>query len=201
MRLGIFGGTFDPPHIAHLVLAAEACHQLKLDQVLWVLTPNPPHKLGKQITLLEQRLELLQIALGDDPKFAISRAEIDRQPPYYAVDTLELLAEQNPGAELVYLMGGDSLRDLPTWHHPKNFVRACKMIGVMHRPGAMAYLDEVEAVLPGVSSKVRWILLPLLEISSTDIRQRAAEHRPFRYFLPQAVYEKICQAKLYNASP
>jgi len=198
MRLGIFGGTFDPPHIAHLVLAAEASYQLKLDQVLWVLTPAPPHKKGQQITPLEKRLQLLQIALGNNPAFALSRVDIDRPSPHYAVDTMRLVAEQNPGAELVYLMGGDSLRDLPTWHHPQDFVRTCKMIGVMHRPGAMARLDEVETHLPGVSTKVRWIVLPLLEISSTDIRQRAVEHRPFRYFLPPAVYEKIFQDHLYG---
>lgn len=198
MRLGIFGGTFDPPHIAHLVLAAEAVHQLKLDKVLWVLTPAPPHKLGQQITALAQRLELLQIALGDDPLFELSWVEIDRPPPHYAVDTMHLLAGQNPGAELIYLMGGDSLRDLPSWRQPQAFVRACKAIGVMHRPGAMARLDEVEIQIPGITSKVRWIVLPLLEISSSDIRLRAAEHRPFRYFLTPAVYEKIIRDHIYG---
>ena len=197
MRLGIFGGTFDPPHIAHLILAAEALSQLKIDRILWVLTPEPPHKLGQKITPLDIRLQLLKSALGDDPAFELSSVDIDRSPPHYAVDTMHLLAEQYPGAELVYLMGGDSLHDLPNWHEPQQFIRSCKFLGVMHRPGGLARLDEVETKLPGISTKVRWIVLPLLQVSSTDIRQRIAEGRPYRYFLPASVYELIKSNGLY----
>lgn len=197
MRLGIFGGTFDPPHIAHLILAAEALSQLKIDRILWVLTPEPPHKLGQKITPLDIRLQLLKSALGDDPAFELSSVDIDRSPPHYAVDTMHLLAEQYPGAELVYLMGGDSLHDLPNWHEPQQFIRSCKFLGVMHRPGDLARLDEVETKLPGISTKVRWIVLPLLQVSSTDIRQRIAEGRPYRYFLPASVYELIKSNGLY----
>jgi nicotinate-nucleotide adenylyltransferase len=197
MRLGIFGGTFDPPHIAHLILAAEALSQLKIDRILWVLTPEPPHKLGQKITPLDIRLQLLKSALGDDPAFELSSVDIDRSPPHYAVDTMHLLAEQYPGAELVYLMGGDSLHDLPTWHEPQQLIRSCKFLGVMHRPGDLARLDEVETKLPGISTKVRWIVLPLLQVSSTDIRQRIAEGRPYRYFLPASVYDLIKSNGLY----
>ena len=197
MRLGIFGGTFDPPHIAHLILAAEALSQLKIDRILWVLTPEPPHKLGQKITPLDIRLQLLKSALGDDPAFELSSVDIDRSPPHYAVDTMHLLAEQYPGAELVYLMGGDSLHDLPNWHEPQQFIRSCKFLGVMHRPGDLARLDEVETKLPGISTKVRWIVLPLLQVSSTDIRQRIAEGRPYRYFLPASVYDLIKSNGLY----
>lgn len=200
MRLGIFGGTFDPPHIAHLILAAEALSQLKIDRILWVLTPEPPHKLGQEITPLDIRLRLLKSALGDDPAFELSPVDIDRPPPHYAVDTMHLLAGQYPGAELVYLMGGDSLRDLPTWHEPQQFIRSCKFLGVMHRPGDLARLDEVETKLPGISTKVRWIVLPLLQVSSTDIRQRIAEGRPYRYFLPAPVYDLIKSNGLYHAT-
>jgi nicotinate-nucleotide adenylyltransferase len=200
MRLGIFGGTFDPPHIAHLILAAEALSQLKIDRILWVLTPEPPHKLGQKITPLDIRLQLLKSALGDDPAFELSSVDIDRSPPHYAVDTMHLLAEQYPGAELVYLMGGDSLHDLPNWHEPQQFIRSCKFLGVMHRPGDLARLDEVETKLPGISTKVRWIVLPLLQVSSTDIRQRIAEGRPYRYFLPASVYELIKSNGLYLAA-
>jgi nicotinate-nucleotide adenylyltransferase len=197
-RLGIFGGTFDPPHVAHLILAAEALSQLKLDRMLWVLTPQPPHKKEKRVTSLDVRLEMLQAALGGDPAFVLSRLEIDRPPPHYAVDTMHLLAAQHPSDELVYLMGGDSLRDLPTWHAPLDFVRSCSGIGVMHRPGAITDLDVVETKLPGISLKVRWILLPLMEVSSTDIRQRVASARPYRYFLPPAVYRLIEDQNLYR---
>jgi nicotinate-nucleotide adenylyltransferase len=198
MRLGIFGGTFDPPHVGHLVLAAEAQHQLKLEQVLWVLTPDPPHKEGRPITSLEIRLQLLQAAIGNDPGFVLSRVEIDRKPPHYALDTMRLLAQQYPEDELIYLMGSDSLRDLPNWHKPQDFVRSCKELGVMHRPGDLARLDEVETKIPGAAYKVRWVLAPLLQISSTDIRQRASDGRPYRYFLPSAVYNLIETRGLYR---
>ena len=198
MRLGIFGGTFDPPHIAHLVLAAEAQYQLKLDQILWVLTPDPPHKQDQPISPLEIRIQLLQAALREDPAFKLSRVDIDRPPPHYALDTMRLLSEQFPGAELVYVMGSDSLRDLPKWHQPVEFIKTCKALGVMHRPGDLARLDEVENKLPGVSLKVRWVLAPLLEISSTDIRQRAATGQPYRHFLPPAVFQLVHQHDLYQ---
>jgi nicotinate-nucleotide adenylyltransferase len=107
MRLGILGGTFDPPHIGHLVLASEAQAQLDLGQVLWVLTPSPPHKQDQPITPLQHRQDMLLAALGDDPSFRFSRVDIERKPPHYAVDTVQLLQARYPDAELVYLMGGD----------------------------------------------------------------------------------------------
>jgi nicotinate-nucleotide adenylyltransferase len=198
LRLGIFGGTFDPPHVGHLVLAAESLHQLKLDRVLWVLTPDPPHKKNLCITTLETRLEMLQACLQDAPEFYLSRVDIERPAPHYALDTMRLLAEEYPGADLVYLMGSDSLHELPAWHKPLEFIRQCKSIGVMHRPGDLTRLDEVESQLPGVSLKVRWVLAPLLEIASSDIRQRAAGGRPFRFFLPPPVYELIQKHHLYR---
>jgi len=199
MKLGVFGGTFDPPHVAHLILAAEALSQLKLDQVLWVLTPDPPHKQGVLISPLDIRLELLQAALGDDPSFVLSTVDIDRPPPHYSLDTMRLLAGQYPAADLVFLIGSDSLHDLPTWHRPQEFIKTCKELGVMHRPGDFSRLDEVEALLPGVSARVRWILAPLLEIASSDIRQRARTGRPYRYFLPPAVYQLIQDYNLYRS--
>lgn len=198
LRLGIFGGTFDPPHVGHLVLAAESLHQLKLDQVLWVLTPDPPHKKNLRITPLETRLEMLQACLQDAPEFNLSRVDIDRPAPHFALDTMRLLAAEYPNTELFYLMGSDSLHDLPNWHKPLEFIRQCKSIGVMHRPGDLTRLDEVESQLPGISLKVRWVLAPLLEIASSDIRQRAAGGRPFRFFLPPSVYELIQKHQLYR---
>jgi nicotinate-nucleotide adenylyltransferase len=198
MRLGIFGGTFDPPHVGHLVLAAEARHQLKLERVLWVLTPDPPHKEERPITSLEIRLQLLQAAIEDDPAFVLSRVDIDRKPPHYALDTMRLLTQQYPDGELIYIMGSDSLRDLPTWHKPQDFVKSCKELGVMHRPGDLARLDEVEAKIPGLAYKVHWVLAPLLQISSTDIRQRAIDGRSYRYFLPPTVYQLIEAHRLYR---
>jgi nicotinate-nucleotide adenylyltransferase len=198
MHLGVFGGTFDPPHVGHLILATEAFAQLKLDRVLWVLTPCPPHKSEQSITPMPERLALLRAALGDDPAFELSRVDIDRPPPHYAVDTVRLLQEHYPGARLVYLMGGDSLADIPNWHAPREFMLACDALGVMCRPGDELDLDAMEAYLPGVSARVRFIHAPLLEISSSLLRRRMAQGFPYRYYLPPAVYDLVQQHGLYG---
>jgi nicotinate-nucleotide adenylyltransferase len=196
--LGIFGGTFDPPHLGHLILAAEACQQLGLRRLLWVLTPIPPHKLDQTITPIEHRLTMLQLAITGNPAFELSRVEMDRRGPHYALDTVKLLAEQNPGAEMVYLMGGDSLRDLPAWHRPAELLSACRYLGVMRRPGDAIHFPALEAILPGITRKVRFVDAPPVDISSHEIRQRVADGRPFRYLLPPAVYDYILEHDLYH---
>lgn len=198
MRLGIFGGTFDPPHHGHLILAAECYDQLSLDRLLFVLTPDPPHKQGRYISPISDRLAMVEAAIARDPVFELSRIDIDRPPPHYAVDTLALLAEQHPGAELIYLMGSDSLVDLPTWHAPHRFVLACDEIGVMCRPGEEIDLVELESQLPGIQEKVRFVQAPLLEISSSEIRRRASAGRHYRHYLPEPVYELILSRGLYK---
>lgn len=200
MRLGIFGGTFDPPHIGHLILAEEARSQLDLARVLWVLTPNPPHKIGQAITALEDRLALLKAALADDPDFELSEVDLQRPPPHYAVDTMRLVGNQYPGAQLVYLMGSDSLADLPRWHRPQEFVLACDGIGVMPRPGKLADIDQLEALLPGIRQRVQLIDAPRLDISSSLLRQRMAAGLPFRYYLAPAVYQLIKERALYGVN-
>jgi len=197
-RLGIFGGTFDPPHLGHLILAAEAQSQLCLEQVLWILTPDPPHKEGQLLTALEHRLDMLAAAISDNPSFQISRVDIDRPAPHYAVDTVRQLAKVYPRDELIYLMGGDSLHDLPTWHKPRLFVSACNGIGVMRRPGDGVDLENLKKALPGVSEKVWFIDAPLLEISSSQLRLKASLGKPVRYYLPAPVFQIIQERKLYQ---
>ncbi len=198
MRLGVFGGTFDPPHVGHLILAAEADHTLALDQVLWVITPDPPHKKGQKITPLQHRLEMLESAIAADPHFSLSRIEMERPGPHYVVDTMRLLRERYPTAELIYLMGGDSLFDLPTWNRPRLFLSLCNALGVMRRPDDALDLPALEKILPGVSAKVRFIEAPLLQIASHEIRQRVQERRAFRYYLPDAVYQIVQERQLYR---
>ncbi len=197
-RLGVFGGTFDPPHIGHAILAAEAQHQLRLDAVLWVLTPNPPHKRGWRITPPAQRARMVQAAIADEPRFLFSRVDIDRPPPHYALDTVRLLRQAHPQAEIVYLMGGDSLRDLPAWHRPQEFVAACDALGVVRRPGEAAPPERAYRLLPGLREKARFVDAPLLQIAARDIRARAASGRPFRYFLLPQVYALVQQWNLYR---
>jgi nicotinate-nucleotide adenylyltransferase len=199
-RIGLFGGTFDPPHLGHLILASEAQAQLELNRLLWTLTPEPPHKQDQPISSIEHRLAMVNLAIADNPSFELSRAELDRPGPHYTLDTIKLVAEQNPDAELVPVIGGDSLNDLPTWHHPQELLFAAHWIGVMRRPGESANLEELERELPGISSKVHYVDAPLLEIASREIRSRIADGRPFRYYLPNPVYHYINQHHLYHQS-
>lgn len=199
-RIGLFGGTFDPPHLGHLILASEARSQLELTRLLWTVTPDPPHKQDQLITPLEHRLAMVKLAIEDNPYFELSDAELDRPGPQYTVDTIKLVAEQNPQAEIVPVLGGDSLQDLPTWHQPKEIVYAAHWVGVMRRPGEEVNLDKLERELPGIKSKVHYVDAPLLEIASREIRSRVATGKPFRYYLPELVYEYIEQHHLYQQS-
>jgi len=199
-QIGIFGGTFDPPHLGHLILASEAYSQLKLDRLLWILTPDPPHKQEQVISSVEDRLAMVKLAIEDNPKFELSRVELDRPGPHYTLDTVETIAEEYPEADITPIIGGDSLHDLPTWHKPKELLYASHWVGVMRRPGEEPNLDALERTLPGISSKVHYVDAPLLEIASREIRSRVAEGRPYRYYLPTQVYEYINEHHLYQQS-
>jgi len=198
MRIGIFGGTFDPPHIGHLILASEASYQLAIDHLLWVITETPPHKLDNHISPLEDRLRLTAKALETNPDFSLSRIEIDRPGPHFAVDTVRLLRREYPHDELIYLMGEDSLRDLHTWHLPNDFVQEVDGIGVMRRPGVFIDQLELEKSLPGALKKVFFLHTPLIEISASSIRERIRGGQPFRYFVLPAVYDLILSEKMYQ---
>ena len=197
-RIGVFGGTFDPPHIGHLILASEAHRQLNLERLLWVLTPVSPFKRADEITSLDHRLAMLQLAITENPAFELSRVEIDALGPYYTSDTIQKLADCYPSAGLILVIGGDSLRDLPRWHRPADLVAACHEIGVMRRPGDSVDLSALEGQVPGTQAKVRFVDAPLLEISSSDIRRRIHEKLPFRYYLSPSVYEYILKNELYR---
>ena len=199
-RIGLFGGTFDPPHLGHLILASEAQTQLELDRLLWILTPEPPHKQDQSITSPEHRLAMVELAIKDNPAFELSRIELDRPGPHYTLDTIKLVAEQNPNADIVPIIGGDALHDLPKWHEPQQLVYACHWIGVMRRPHDESNLDELESQLPGISSKVHYVDAPLLEIASREIRSRIAKGHSVRYYLPASVYEYINEHHLYDQS-
>jgi nicotinate-nucleotide adenylyltransferase len=197
-RIGIFGGTFDPPHLGHLILASEARNQLRLTRLLWVLTPHSPHKLGNSLTEISQRLEMVQCAIADEQTFELSTIEFERPAPQYTVDTLEILKRQNPAADLILLMGADALRGLTSWHRPADLVAICREIGVMRRPGESIPLSTLEAVLHGIKDKVRFVEAPLLQISSREVRRRIAEGLEYRYFLPPAIYDYIQTHNLYR---
>jgi nicotinate-nucleotide adenylyltransferase len=198
-KIGLFGGTFDPPHIGHLILASEAVHQFDLSRLLWMLAPDPPHKQEQPITSLSYRLEMLQRMIADNPTFEISYLEINRPGPHYTIDTVRLLAKQESNADIVLLLGGDSLRDLPTWRLPADLVAAVSKIGVMRRPGDPFDMSALEAKIPGLTEKVTFIDAPLQDLSSSDLRRRIANGKAYRYYLFPPVYDYIKINLLYRS--
>lgn len=198
MRIGIFGGTFDPPHVGHLILAEECRTQLSLDKLLWVVTDNPPHKRYVNISPIEARVDMVLQAIEGNPAFELSRVDIDRPGPHFAIDTVNILKQQNPGSQIFYLMGGDSLHDLPTWNKPQEFVNLCDGIGVMRRHADQVDLDSLDILLHGIKEKALIVEAPILEISSHQIRQRIYAGQGYRYYLPDAVYQAIHDMGLYQ---
>lgn len=197
-RIGLFGGTFDPPHIGHLILAGEAVFQFQLDRLLWVLTPDPPHKQDNSITPLDHRLPMLQSMIAHNPKFELSRLEIDRPGPHYTLDTVRLLANQQPDAEIFLLIGEDSLNDLPTWRLAADLVTAVSKIGVMHRPSDSANLAALEAKLPGITEKAHFMNALLQPVSSRELRRRISAGEMYRYYVTPSVYDYIEANQLYR---
>jgi len=197
-RIGIFGGTFDPPHLGHLILAMEAASQLSLEKVLWMLTPVPPHKLEQIITPLEARLEMVRAAIDGEKIFELSTVEMELPAPQFALNTVRAVRSRYPGNEIFYLIGEDSLNDLPNWHKPNKFIAEVDFLGVMRRPGKRYRFMELETILPGITKKVLFIDAPLFEISSHQIRDRIRQHQAFKYYLPIKVYQKILKQGLYK---
>lgn len=195
---GVFGGTFDPPHIGHLVLASEALAALDLKRVLWVLTARPPHKPEGPITPVGMREQMVRAAIAGEEAFEFSRADIERPGPHYAVDTIRWLNQQFPGTRWAYLIGADSLRDLPTWHTPEALLELVEVLGVMQRPGVDVDLDTLEARLPGIKQRLQFFHAPLIAISASDIRSRVRQGRPYRFFVPPGVAEIIERHRLYR---
>jgi len=200
MRYGVFGGTFDPPHNGHLALAGAAGRQLALDRVLWVITADPPHKHGLLISPVSDRLDMVAAAIAGCPEYEISRVDIDRPGPHWAADTVALLSQAHPGAELVYLMGSDSLRDLPTWGRPQEILRHASL-GVLRRPGIEVATSALEGPLPGISNKVAFVSAPRVQVSSRQIRRRVARGEPIDGLLPPAVARIILERGLYRHPP
>ena len=200
MRIGVFGGTFDPPHLGHLILAEEAISQLNLEYILFVLTASPPHKDYYTITPIYERLILLQAAINNNQAFKLSRVDIDRPAPHYALDTMKLLSLDYPDDQLIYLLGSDSLKDLSKWHHPVSFVSQCFEIGVFLRPNVSYDWVRLDNEISGLKRKVRFVQTPLLEIASSDIRERINQQRPYRYYVPEIVYDLINTHHFYQKS-
>jgi nicotinate-nucleotide adenylyltransferase len=198
-RIGLLGGTFNPPHVGHLVCAQDALDQLGLDRVLLVPVREPPHKRVEVEPGVEHRVAMCARAVAGDARFRVSRVDADRPGPSFSVDTLRALHAQAPGDDLTFIVGGDMAHSLPTWREPEA-VLALAELGVAEREGVgRAEIAERLAGLTGAAGRVRYFAMPRLDVSSSLIRARAAAGRPLRYLVPDAVADYIAQQGLYTA--
>jgi len=194
-RLGVLGGSFDPPHLAHLAIASEAAHALALERVLFVPAAAPPHKESAKRASAPLRLDLTGLAVLDDLRFTVSGIEID-QDLVYTKDTLAALAEHCPGRDLVFIMGSDSLLQFETWRDPEALLATCS-IAVAPRPGHSPQAVAAAAERWG-ADRFTLLAAPLLGISSSDVRARVAAGRPIRYLVPAPVERRIHELGLYR---
>jgi nicotinate-nucleotide adenylyltransferase len=198
-RVGVLGGTFNPPHIAHLLCAQEAYDQLGLDRVLLIPVATPPHKEAPGDPGPAARIAMCELAVGTDERFAVSDLEVRRGGASYTVDTLRALHETLPGAELTFIVGGDMASSLPTWRAPGEVV-ALARLAVAAREGARrADILERLATIPGAVDRVDFFDLPRMDVSSSLVRRRVAAGRPIRYLVADPVAEYIAQHGLYRS--
>ena len=196
-RLGYFGGTFDPPHLGHEMLAMEAYYQLNLDAVFWLLTPDPPHKAERKITPVDARAAMVRLVTNRYEEFHLSELDLKRSPPYYAADTVEIIKEEQPDLDLVYIIGEDSLHDLPVWHDPERFLTAIDQLAVAPRPGFNSDLASISKILPGIEKKTVFLSGIMVEISSSLIRERIGQGYHCKHFLDESVAAYIMNTHLY----
>jgi nicotinate-nucleotide adenylyltransferase len=197
-RIGVLGGTFDPVHIAHLIIAEEVREKLKLEKVLFIPTGEPWLKANRPITAAVHRVEMLRLALASNPHFELSLLEVERGGPSYTVDTMEELRRQQEQAEFFFILGQDALRDLPLWKQPARLIQLCRLVGIPRPKSPPLDLSLLEAAIPGITERVILLEAPLIDISATEIRQRAARGQSLRYLVPAAVEEYIRRQRLYG---
>ncbi len=201
-RVGVIGGTFDPIHYGHLVIAEEVYAALDLAEMVFVPAGQPPHKPGRVVTAAQHRLAMLELAIASNPHFAISYIDLERKGPSYTVETLRLLRKQWGAQTAIYfVIGWDSLEELLSWYDPADVLEQLTHLVAVHRPGhteVPGYREQLEKHLPGIGQRLITVPAPQLDISATDLRLRVAEGRPIKYQVPEAVEQYIVQHELYQ---
>ncbi|HEY2438578.1 MAG TPA: nicotinate-nucleotide adenylyltransferase [Solirubrobacteraceae bacterium] len=197
MRIGILGGTFNPPHLAHLVCAQEAHRELGLDQVMLIPAGIPPHKPVDAEPGPEHRLEMCRLAVDDDDRFVVSDLELRREGPSYTVDTLKVLKSQSPNNDLFLILGGDIAAGLPQWREPERVLELATVAIAKRRGTARAAVEKALDQLRG-GERARFFQMPSIGISSTMVRRRVSAGQPIRYFVPDGVMEYIETHGLYR---
>lgn len=197
--MGILGGTFNPPHVGHLICAQEAFVQLRLDSVVFVPAGVPPHREVEDDPGAEARFEMCELAASSDERFSLSRMELDREGPSYTVDTLRSLRESSPDDELFLILGGDQAASLRSWHQPEE-VLSLVTVAVVERTGWPR--PAIGVRLSGLRGAERLVFfeMPRVDVSSSMVRRRAREGKPIRYLVPDAVANYIGSKSLYAAS-
>ncbi|MCS6864045.1 MAG: nicotinate-nucleotide adenylyltransferase [Gemmataceae bacterium] len=198
MRIGIFGGTFDPVHVGHLIVAEQCRVQGHLDEVWFVPSAQPPHK-PTVITRFEQRCDMLELAIAGHPAFRVNRIEKERAEPSYTAVTLEQLHLRHPGYEFSLVLGSDCLPDLPGWYEPQKVIALAELI-VVPRPGGMLWTGERLARALHIAAtqvRLRFVTCPMIDIASRELRRAVSDGWSIRYLVPRAVEEYIRERKLY----
>ena len=199
-RVGLLGGTFDPVHHGHLMLAEEARYSLALDRVLFVPAGQPPHKLHEPHTAPTHRVRMLELAIAGNPAFGISRVDLDRPGPHYSVDMVRRVRDElGQETELFFLMGLDSLASILAWHQPAELLAQCRLV-VAHRPGFNFDLAALTEKLPILEDRLYFVEMPLIEIAGADLRRRVQCDQPIRYQVPEAVRHYIVEQGLYQTT-
>jgi nicotinate-nucleotide adenylyltransferase len=198
-KIGILGGTFDPPHFGHLALAEAALTQLQLDQVLFAPAGVQPLKQEGRSSAPEQRARMVELAIADDPRFALSRADLDRPGPHYTVDLLAIIQQQYPDAQLWFVMGEDSLSDLLRWRDPTRLIQLARL-AVLRRPDCQPDWPTLDRVLPELRARLDWIEHTEIDISATDIRRRVRHGLPLAALVPEPVIAYLVAQHLYTDS-
>jgi nicotinate-nucleotide adenylyltransferase len=199
VKVALLGGTFNPPHLAHLLCASEAADQLGLDRVILMPVFTPPHKEIADDPGPEVRLELCELAAAGDERLEVSRLEVDRGGPSFTVDTLHELHARHPEHELIFIVGGDMAVSLPAWKDPRTVLELAKL-AIAERSGALRR-DVIERLTAeygdDVTQRLEFFDMPRIDISSSEIRRRVAAGRTIRYLVPRAVAEHIARRGLY----
>jgi nicotinate-nucleotide adenylyltransferase len=198
MDIGVLGGTFDPVHLGHLIIAEEARLRLRLSQVVFVPAGQPWLKQDSDISPGEHRLEMIRLAIAPNAFFRASTVDLERPGPSYTVDTLAALKrELGQEANLYFILGLDALAGLPTWKEPQKIVELCHLVAAKRRKAMDLDLESLERSIPGISSRVIILDNPLIDISSSEIRHRVAEGKSIHEVVPEAVERYIREEGLY----
>jgi len=194
-RIGLLGGTFDPIHLGHLIIASEIFHRMKLYEIRFIVAPRPPHKNGIQASDRD-RIAMVTSAIEADPRFVIDLIEFERTGPSYTIDTLRSFRDRAPHDEIFFIMGEDSLRDFPSWDSPEGIVEIAR-IAVATRPGVSVDLEAIFRTIPTARGRISIVATPEVAISSTAIRKRLREGVPITYLVPEPVEQHIERQGLY----